>query len=300
MAEVNIDRRQFFKYAVGGAIAGGGVTYSSPSNAFAFTAAAIATGEQIGWMAKPLIDQGRDLLIESMKDLFSSTSGAVGHAISQSGDMKIKAIEQSWNTEWKRKTQPLGNECAYQEISELSIASAADDRSINLALNDKTKLRYKYAVTNELEVDYNTAISYAFNSRGDLKLDSSKRKNLTTFYMHLGNIPTTYKLERELGIGWEKDAGKLIREQMIAAHLNRHLAGQLSNRHASIKLKIDGTYSSTPWRDSLNETSADLTMAQQLILLQAAQNEVLFEQLLSEQSLLTTDCMKALEKLESN
>ncbi|EKO3607049.1 hypothetical protein M6C35_001957 [Vibrio metschnikovii] len=285
-----MDRRTFFRYAAGGAILTGTGSYSSNSHAFAFTAAAIATGEKIGWGAKPFIDAGKEILIDMFMKMMNDATSSLINGISICHEQIYQSTADVFKEDWARKTLPLNTSCNYNELSKLGIQSTLNTKKLTDKLNHSITIDPDYATGSKALLDTGSALSYTLNSNGDAIWNDVAIKNVSDYYSRLGYAPNLNAIHRLSN----EQAASIARVALTKAVMNYHMAINLNNKQIDSFEKIKSTYQSEQWRKSLNETSAEISLIQESILQKATENQLLFENLISEQNSLLLECLSAI------
>ncbi|MEZ8238656.1 MULTISPECIES: hypothetical protein [Vibrio] len=283
--KIDCNRRDFFRYAAGGAVAAGTMTYSSDSHAIVITAAAIAAGEKIGWAAKPFLDLGEmtlselyDMFIKEMTSMFSK--GAT-----QAIDMVPNAMQQIFNNDYLHRIQPLSDPCSYNSLAHVGVKRLIQSENLARELNRQGVLSTK--PLGECLPTY--ACSFIDSQRTE-PMDEQEYLGLRDQFQRI-NTPQQ-KLE-SFTLDYLRVC-QSAKRTLNTAILNYEMSRIYTNRHIDSFEKIRSTYQSEKWRTSMNETAADISLAQEVIYQKSSSVQIMFELLVAEQNLLVAECIDAL------
>ncbi|MEZ9698448.1 hypothetical protein AB4455_23030 [Vibrio sp. 10N.261.46.E12] len=279
-------RRDFFKYSLASATLVGTGTYSKDSHAIAFTAAAIAAGEQIGWSAKPFLDGGEMFISKALELYTIDMNSKLSQGMTGSLDLLGDAQQKAQSNDYQRRIQPLTNPCSYNKLATVGIKRAKQTESTALELNSNRTLSAPAGG----EVDISFGAYTLINSNRVNPLTPSEAQKLKRFFQAVNTYPTTIpnnQLSPEI-------VSQKVKRSINTSVLNYEMARIHTNRNLDTYEKVRTTYQSKEWRNSLNESSADISLAQEVVYQKATHCQLLFELLVTEQNLLVAECINAL------
>jgi hypothetical protein len=289
-----LNRRQFFKYTFATGVGTAAVSYSPPSEAFAFTAAGIATGEAIGEATKPLIERGKDMLLDQYNQFIGAFLNASVETTASSGQNILTALQETLNSEISRGTAPMPSSCDRKAEGEQQYASTVNRDSIYETFYNTENLNYKEYIASTPVVNMESGFAYSWNSFGDGNIDDVATKaNVVQFYLQLGYTDEFDKT------GNTKNISSILRRKLARAILNNHLSNQLTDYHKTFAQRVDSTFHSEDWRHNISDLASPTPLAKELIMQIATENQVLYEILLSKQRLLTLDCLVAIAAIKN-
>lgn len=286
-----VSRRDFFRYSAAGLVTGSSLTYSPSSEAFAFTAAAIAAGEKIGWGAWPFMQSGRTILDNLYEQVTSISSGSIGNLIGGTSDMNNLASTELFNNRLFASVKPIRDNCHYDTLSRSALSQRDDSRILSDQFSSATNLNYAGHMNATFDVDYKAALEH-LNRTNHNPINSSSASNVYRFYQHWAIFDVN---NHKPVLNDAEEAAPALRRQLMTSYLNTHQADVLTDNFHSIRSKINTTYHDTAWRESLNGTVAEAALTEEYALQIATQNQLLFAQLIYEQR---TVVLKALEICE--
>jgi hypothetical protein len=289
----NISRRELFKYSIGGAELMGAGTYSSKSHAFAFTAAAIATGEKIGWAAKPFIDFSVDYISQYLMEYVLNVNSHNLKALTKATEHVYQFEQELDRHDFSRRIQTLSASCSYNNLSAVALDRGLQFSETIHSLNTNQTLSDG---NNDLGPIDLTISKFIFDQDAtESLLTTQEAIELKRFFQRM-SVPTTdaprTKLFAKNKVALE--ARKLLNHSAI----NFHMASQFGGKHIDIAEKIESTYLNSEWRDSLNNSSADISLLQEVVLQKATEVQLEFELLIHEQINLVLECLAALDQAD--
>ncbi|MFM2668578.1 twin-arginine translocation signal domain-containing protein [Vibrio mediterranei] len=293
-----MNRREFFKYTAAGAVLGATATYSKPSKAFAFTAAAIATGEKIGWGANPMIQAGKEMLQEQLRKLQTETTSAVINSIGQTAEMKSNALKEIYDNRISRALEPVRDNCIYDEINEQARQAVRNEMEYAEQFRVASKLNPANAVDADMSINFANAIGVATNSYGDSLVTDEEAKNVHRFYTHASLSSVKPSTQTKGLVGEGKLIAPELRLQLVTSFFQLHESQKLSNAFVGVREKVNATYQSDEWRQQINNTAGTASMSEELTHQLATQNELLFHLLILEQRSLVLECIQALNEIK--
>ncbi|CAH6953728.1 conserved hypothetical protein [Vibrio chagasii] len=279
-------RRDFFKYSLASATLVGTGTYSKDSHAIAFTAAAIAAGEQIGWSAKPFLDGGEMFISKALELYTLDMNSKLSQGMTGSLDLLGDAQQKAQSNDYQRRIQPLTDPCSYNKLAAVGISRTKQTESTAKELNANRTLEGSVAG----EVDISFGAYTLINSNRVNPLTPSESQKLKQFFQAVNSYPTSIpnnQFSPEI-------VSKKIKRTINTSILNYEVARIHTNRNLDSYEKIRTTYQSKEWRNSLNESAADISLAQEVVYQKATHCQLLFELLITEQNLLVAECINAL------
>lgn len=284
--ESSLNRRQFFKYAFVGSVGGAASTYSPKSHAFAFTAMAIATGEQIGWSAYPPMLAGG----EYVKMLYKEMSNALGSskikAIYQGTDSIVEQFTTIDQLRYKGDIEPITDYCTYNDQSQISIAA------INKLSKLTSSIPLSYVASSNSVVDIEKGISLLLNDDDPVPYSQSDVDAISGVIRCLNQGSATALSNNTSNVP------KIFLNQMLHAISNHYIATKTTNLYQTHNAKVNATYHSESWRNALNLSAASVTLAGEYNVLQATNNRILFDILVEKQVGLLVRCLHLIEKLD--
>lgn len=284
---LHANRRDFFRYAAGGALLTTTATYSPPSHAFAFTAAAILTGEKIGWAAYPPMQLGKKFVEMKYREMVRNSTATEIQTVYKGKDALIQALEAEEETEYGRKIEPITNFCSYSDAAKSSLKKRNRRKMLTNDLNNANSSGNP-AITSTSEIGLGLS-KYLDNIKPVNYTDinqMSKSFNKLGVYRHLISKP--HYLEIPV----------YFRQQLLKSALNHELTSKLTNFYQSHNDKIDATYHSEKWREKLNNTSAEITLCIESVSQKAEENALLFDLLMAKQNTLLIRCLETIALLE--
>ncbi|EPT2758089.1 hypothetical protein ACVP6W_002342 [Vibrio cholerae] len=295
---ISISRRNFFKFSVLGGVGAYSMTYSPPSHAFGFTAAAIATGEKLGWATKPYIDAGVNYLMEQFKLSTEFNMQAIVIGLATAGDGILDSINEIGNNQIKLKTHQNPATCALKSNSRSFNYTQNTNTELTKKYNDQFLGAYSVKIPNKINQDIHKAIDHIWN---DLSVDDTSISNIeqiTELYLHLGYSSIGVKEININSIGWLSDFTTKLRYSLLTAVLNRHQISKISQRIEPIRDYINSTYHSESWRLGINEIPSSVPAAKELLIQTGLANAIAYNLIISKQNILLTECLLSLEEMK--
>lgn len=274
------------------------MTYSPPSHAFGFTAAAISTGEELGWATKPYIDAGVNYLMEQFKLSTEFNMQAIVIGLATAGDGILDSINEIGNNQIKLKTHQNPATCALKSNSRSFNYTQNTNTELTKKYNDQFLGAYSVKIPNKINQDIHKAIDYIWN---DLSVDDTSISNIeqiTELYLHLGYSPVGLKKIDVNSIGWLTDFTSKLRYSLLTAALNRHQISKISQRMNPISDYINSTYHSESWRSGVNEMPSNVPAAKELLIQTGLANAISYNLIISKQNILLIECLLSLEEMK--
>lgn len=285
-----VNRRQFFKYAIAGTVAGGGASYSPESNAFAFTAAAIVTGEKIGWAAYPPMVSGG----EFVKRIYEEMSSAMDSTKIQSLYKGFDAITEQQSVHeqfcFSRSIEPITDFCTYSDQSAITISGLKKRDDLASALTEQNIRAGSHVAPSPLDIG--NGVRILLNEEDPLAYSQEELGALTRMMFSLD--PTLQQSRHPEYY----NAPFIYRKILLHAVANYQVAGKATNAIQVHHKKVKATYHSGEWRESLNASSATTTLAAEYVVQLATENRLLFDILIARQIGLLIRCIRLIDKLE--
>ncbi len=290
----DMNRREFFKYSIGSAFAVGTGTYSSESHAFAFTAAAIATGEKIGWAAKPPIDLSVDYISDYLLQFVLDMNSLNLRSLTKATEHTYQFDQEADRNDYSRRIQTLSASCNLDSLSEVGIKLSKQTEDVSHKLSYQKAMMKGYKDYAPVDL---TLTKYLFSDETRKKpLSKNEASELKRFFQRLSYSQNT-----------NAHTGKFAKDRIAAearqllnqSVINYHMSAQFNNKYLDVGEKVNNTYHSKEWRDALNGSSADISLLQEVIIQKATEVQLEFELLLLEQQTVVLECVSALNDLDN-
>lgn len=276
----DVSRRNFLKLIATGSFLGYSTTISAPSHAFGFTAAAIWSGEQIGALTKPIIESGKEWLLQEFGNLAKGNSAVTSKVMIQGFDLINKSLWESESYRFEREISPSQFFCTYSSEFEIGFQSERKRSELREMIYEVTNLDFKYALTRNPILDLQTLSALPFVGI-DPNSSPTEKAEVIQYFLHMGFYNSPDELPSLDKVYWHKSVPEELRAKLLQASLTQTTARCLAGAHKfnSSDLK---QYLSEEWRQEINSSISKITLLGEAIHLQAGKCRTLLELLESQ------------------